>query len=569
MSGIRALHFTLYEWLNLVDKGSAQLPEFQRDFVWKNNKVVAFLNAILQNRPVGCLLLVKIKDHDTLPLNPRPVEGAGGSSESAIQYLILDGQQRITALWRALRASNADGPYFVSYKEGDDASLGTVSTLPKRKWQENPKLCLERGWVPIRLLGHHPASSEIDPVSDWVDTALADEGGRVLAKRQRALEKWISRHSEQLRTFEIPYLPMPESTTEDQAIETFVQINTSASKLRDFDIASAEALMSEEAHLRELREQAWVDVRGLRRYLGRPSVGDLLLKVACLRSGFAPVQSHYRRSEVVADIAENFEDITNGLQWAVDLLYEDRIWDSRRLPSVVPLRVLPALFARLPKSTAKQAKARKVARAYIWRSFLTERYKSAAATLLKGDHDALCRVFRGETDVDSVPIWRLKVPGPTEIEEASWPTRSSLPRALLAVALRRGSRDIGTGTELRPEDVGQREYHHLFPRAYLERHVERGRINPHLAMNCILISGKTNREAADKAPIKYLAGLAMETSGTSVTERDMRLRLRSHVVRIHDIQVRGGVEKSYRKFIRERAALVHEDVESLVDGDDP
>ena len=77
MSGIRALHFTLDEWLELVDEGSAQLPEFQRDFVWKNSKVVGFLNAILQNRPVGCLLLVKINDHDTPPLNPRPIEGAG------------------------------------------------------------------------------------------------------------------------------------------------------------------------------------------------------------------------------------------------------------------------------------------------------------------------------------------------------------------------------------------------------------------------------------------------------------------------------------------------------------
>ena len=88
-------------------------------------------------------------------------------------------------------------------------------------------------------------------------------------------------------------------------------------------------------------------------------------------------------------------------------------------------------------------------------------------------------------------------------------------------------------------------------------------------MNCILISGKTNREAADKAPVEYLAGLVMETTGASVTNRDMRLRLKSHVVRMRDIQVRGSVEKSYRKFTRERAALVHEDVKSLVDGNDP
>ena len=238
------------------------------------------------------------------------------SSENAVQFLILDGQQRITALWGALRAFDTNGNYFVSYNDGDDAPFGTVSAPPKRKWQNDPKLCLERGLVPMRLLGYRPGGKGLDPVSDWVDTALADEEGRVLARKQRRLERWISRHSEQLRTFEMPYLLMPESTTESQAIDTFVQSNTSASKLQAFDITSAEALMRKNAHLRELRERAWADVRGLDRYLERPSVGDLLLKVACLRSGFGPVQSNYRRPEVVADIAESFDDITGGLQWA-------------------------------------------------------------------------------------------------------------------------------------------------------------------------------------------------------------------------------------------------------------
>ena len=173
-------------------------------------------------------------------------------------------------------------------------------------------------------------------VTDWIDAALSDEEGKAQVRMQRDLERWIADHSEQLRTFEIPHLPMPDNTEPDQAINTFVESNTSSLKLKKFDIAVAETLALRNDSLRSARQRTWDDVPGLKRYLDLPTVGDLILKVACLRSGVDPVESHYNREAVLRDVADSLESIIGGIRWVVQLLETDRIWDSPRLPSVVP-----------------------------------------------------------------------------------------------------------------------------------------------------------------------------------------------------------------------------------------
>ena len=568
MTGIPAEHFTIHEWLELVSDAVAQLPEFQRDVVWKPDRVAKFLDAVLENRPVGCLLVLKVRPDGVAPFCPRPIEGARPSSDRPIEHLILDGQQRITALWRALMQSEDRRRYFVPYSD-PTAPRGKIQSIVKKKWQEDPKECLRRGLVPISLLRYTQQPDDRKHVTDWIDAALSNDDGNVPIKKQRALEGWISTHSEQLRTFRIPHLLMPDSTTPSQAVNTFVESNISSLKLRKFDIAVAETLALKNSSLRSGREKVWNSISGLGRYLDLPTVGDLLLKVACLRSGLDPVESNYDKALVLGDVAGKLDEISAGISWVVELLEEDRIWDSRRLPSVVPFRVLPALHRHLPQGSSGRGAMTKTARAYLWRAFLTKRYRSSAASLLKHDFDGLQRVMtNGGHPKDHVPIWGQELPTDEEIRMASWPTKSSLPRALLAVSVRRGARDIGSGEEAKEHTIAHREYHHLFPAAYLQR--EAADANANLAMNCVLIRGRANREASDKAPLTYLESLAGEKSGSEVSEQDFESRLASHLVRLDSLRIREqGVEAAYNKFLARRARQVRADVDALVDGRDP
>ena len=568
MSGIPAKHFTIHEWLGLVSDAVAQLPEFQRDVVWKPDRVAKFLDAILENRPVGCLLVLKVRAEGVAPFDPRPIEGAEPSSDRPIEYLILDGQQRITALWKALMESEENRRYFLTYAD-PNFPRNKIQHMVRRKWHDDPKKCLSRGVVPIALLQYTQQCRDREHVTDWIDEALEDDEGKAPLKEQRDLEGWISRHSEQLRNFGIPHLLMPDTTTPSQAINTFVESNTSSLKLRKFDIAVAEALALNDDNLRAAREKAWNSIPALRRYIDLPTVGDLILKVACLRSSLDPVESNYDRKVVLKDVAEGLDEIIGGIGWVVELLESDRIWDSRRLPSVVPFRVLPALFKHLPKKSSARGPMIKTARAYLWRAFLTDRYKSSAASVLKGDFDGLRKVLtRGGNPRVMVPIWGHRLPTEPEVRTASWPTRSSIPKALLAISIRRGARDLGSGEEIKEHTIKDREYHHLFPVAYLGRKAVDA--EPNLAMNCVLIRGRTNREASDKPPLGYLRSLVVEKSGSKVSKEDVERRLESHLVRMDLLRISGrSVKTVYRKFLCQRTRDVLADVGALVDGRDP
>ena len=308
MSGIPAEHFTIHEWLELVCDAVAQLPEFQRDVVWKPDKAVKFLDAILENRPVSCLLVLKVRADGVAPFDPRPIEGATPSSDRPIEYLILDGQQRITALWKALMESEENRRYFVSYAH-PKVPKNKIHSLVRRKWQDDPKKCLQRGFVPVALLRHTQQPDDRKHVTDWIDDALSDDQGKALIQKQRDLEGWISNHSEQIRNFEIPHLLMPDSTSPSQAISTFVESNTSSLNLKKFDIAAAETLAQNNDSLRNGRETAWSSIAGLDRYIDLPTLGDLILKVACLRSSLDPVESNYAKPAVLKDVAKGLDEI--------------------------------------------------------------------------------------------------------------------------------------------------------------------------------------------------------------------------------------------------------------------
>ena len=571
MSGIRADHFNVTKWLNMVDDGTAQLPEFQRDFVWKPDKTVKFLNAILEERPVGFLLVLKVNAAGDPPFNPRVIEGATTRSDKAIEYLILDGQQRITSLWNALTDKSPRGRrFFVSCSASPDFPRGFVTWINPRKWHDDPKACLREGFIPISLLRHTGSPQGRTNVASWVDSALADDSGNVNVLKQRKLEGWISDCGERLRTFDIPHLLMPEDTEPSKAIETFIEANTTSVNLKKFDIATAQNLASDgTTNLRHARELAFDSIDGLDQYIDTPTAGDLILKIACLRSGFSPVESRFRDARVLEDVNNNYNEIIAGIGWVVELLQDDCIWDRRRLPSIVPFRVLPPLHKHYAEAHRKQGNIRKTARAYLWRAFLTDRYKSAAATLLKDDHDGLKSVIVSNRGLKrEVPIWRSQLPTLRQIQEAAWPTKTTLGKAILAISLRRGAKDISSGMKLRPTSLGDREYHHLFPDSYLRKHAPK--VNRHAAMNCILIDGKTNRAAADKPPFEYLQSLAVRKSGSRIDSKDLKSRLDTHLVPLDYLGVENEpVAKVYRAFATKRAHLIKKDIEALVDGNDP
>jgi uncharacterized protein with ParB-like and HNH nuclease domain len=91
---------TLAKLVKAVDEGQLALPDFQRDFKWPLDFMVELMRSIARGWPIGTFLLLEQTNRALLPArklvsapNPKKVP----------QLLILDGQQRMTAIYQALR----------------------------------------------------------------------------------------------------------------------------------------------------------------------------------------------------------------------------------------------------------------------------------------------------------------------------------------------------------------------------------------------------------------------------------------------------------------------------------
>ncbi len=85
--------------INDVMTGRIGLPDLQRPFVWRDNKVRELLDSMIKGYPIGYIMLWES------PNNYETKKSGIGSNEKTYdepKELVIDGQQRLTALVAAM-----------------------------------------------------------------------------------------------------------------------------------------------------------------------------------------------------------------------------------------------------------------------------------------------------------------------------------------------------------------------------------------------------------------------------------------------------------------------------------
>jgi len=93
----------LAELLNQVHTGDLQLPDFQRGWVWDDDHIRSLIASISLSYPIGSVMLLETGG-DGARFRRRAVQGAPVHNGKKPAMLILDGQQRMTSLYLALRS---------------------------------------------------------------------------------------------------------------------------------------------------------------------------------------------------------------------------------------------------------------------------------------------------------------------------------------------------------------------------------------------------------------------------------------------------------------------------------
>ena len=92
---------SLFEILKDVHNGKIQLPDFQRGWVWDDNRIKGILASVAKSFPIGAIMLLETGNED-VRFKTKPVEGVKLENEVKPELLILDGQQRITSLYQTI-----------------------------------------------------------------------------------------------------------------------------------------------------------------------------------------------------------------------------------------------------------------------------------------------------------------------------------------------------------------------------------------------------------------------------------------------------------------------------------
>ena len=578
---MQAYNRPLYKWFNLIELGQLTLPRFQRFEAWTHNEVSNLLRSMLRGLPTGAALILRVDGPEQF--RSKNLAGTPQDGRNVTEQL-LDGQQRLTAMWKSLYNLYDNRTFLVSidkstidfnvnpsdYLQANEIEV-VAQAIYERKgsrypmWVNDAKECWERGLIPVHLLRPEDISKE---KKAWLKAAASDD-----IEMREFLDDLIDALRERIKHFNLPYLELPSTTKKHVALDVFIKLNTSSVKLTAYDIVVALVEDAAETSLHELVDSLVMKVPKAKDYTDLP---DLVLDTVALLQDIIPSQAGYVNINY-GQLVFEWDDLVSCFTRMVDLLEEEHIYDEKRLPSYTALPVLAALTKYLPTNADQLGNARHILKKYLWRAFLTDRYERATPSKSLADFRKIRDYLLGKGEYEDIPIFNeQEYPSPVKeiISDAAWAkNRTILGRGILALQIKCGADDIADNTPATKQSILSREYHHLFPAALLAKaDVPNGMI--YSSVNCALISWRTNRKISDKNPMQYLLERA-ENCDLGEPERDRRLR--SHLIPIQELNVdysdfdspetRAKIERDFVQFVEARSILLEQAAKLVFDGE--
>lgn len=586
---------TLGVWFQNIQQGMVKLPRFQRFEAWDRGRIASFLNTIINNLPVGVTLALEVAGQEKF--ESRYIASSDPETPGTVTQHLLDGQQRLTAFWRSMHNNYEWETFFVylpqfdrgESKSGFEVEIRCIPRwvnkhqLRMPRWAEEPAQCFKRGLLPVSLLRPGDISTEIDL---WLNDATkplepADTDPEALAKYKAytatrdKIKAEITTLRERVTHFNLPYLSLPADTSKDVALQVFINMNTNSKPLSLYDIIVAEVESVAEKSLHALEASLTDKCPTAGRY---GNVSDLILSTSALLQEKLP----NTRGMIEMDkkqLLANWPKLERGLERMASFLDGQRVFDEARLPTNAVLAVIAAAYELIPDHGDFLAKAEKLLRRYLWSAFFTDRYENTAASRAFADFKAIKALLNNpgftDSELATVPaLNRTEFPlaDVDSLMAAGWPKAAGIEaRAILAVSTYLGAIDFADHKPATYDSIQKREYHHVFPDALLS---EAG-IPSYLALNCALITWKTNRMIGRKDPLEYLQERVQWANEDVVRERlkshliSFDLLSKAHYADLEEAAFKQKLTTDFSEFLRDRANLVVAAMTSLTEGNSP
>ncbi|WP_432849408.1 GmrSD restriction endonuclease domain-containing protein [Amycolatopsis sp. CA-161197] len=545
----------LAQLLDQAKSGVLQLPDFQRGWVWDDSRISRLLASLSVSYPIGAVMTLQTGNPD-VRFRPRPLEGIELSSPTEPEFLLLDGQQRITSLYLALRSGqpvatkdSRNNPmsrsYFANIRacinpnaDREDAIVSVPGDGLRRTFRGETILDVSTLDAQIE--------AEMFPLSivlDYTETmnwqlAYLERGPGTQAERIQVWTAFTATVINPFVQYQVPTIALVRSTPKEAVCQVFENVNTGGVSLTVFELLTA-TYAADDFNLRDdwdKQQERLAEQRLLTGFEATDFLQILTLLATYdrrqrhLAEGLgddkAPAVSCKRRDMLrleLADYKRWADDAAKALDRVVGFLHGEHVYRSNDLPYATQLVPLTALFVLLG-DRADSWDARRRLQQWYWCGVLGEMYGGSTET-------------RFANDVQDVVAWINGGEEPRTIREAQFQasrlltlrTRNSAAyKGIYALLMKRGGRGFRTGEPIDAHTYIEDaiDIRHVFPKKWCAENQIEGDIADSV-VNKTAIDARTSRRMGRNAPSTYL--VRMESSeGIEVADLD-------GILRSHDI----------------------------------
>jgi hypothetical protein len=547
--------YDLSKLLEDCHRGVIQLPDFQRSWVWDEDRIKSLIASISRSFPVGALMT--LDTGGDVNFKPRPVEGAPAAAKDVKPLsLLLDGQQRMTSLYQVTmrgkvvetvtpKKKKVKRWFYIDIRKALDPSVDredAIIGVPEDKIvrgefgrEAGPDLSSTE--CEFKMLMYPVAKVfDWDHWQDGFDQAWAGDANAAVREEFRSFKRDVL---ENFKYYRVPVIALDRSTSKEAVCVVFEKVNTGGKPLDAFELVTA--MYAAEGH--ELRKDWYgddVNKGRHRRFVDtlRPadSVAGIIANVG--NTDFLQAVSLFytrerrRDAEKAGKLGKDLPAVTGNRQALLGLplsaykqyekqvehgflqaakflhtLHIYRIFDLPYQSQIVPLA---AILADIGEAWEHEANRAKLVRWY-WNGVFGELYGSAVET----------RIAR---DFMEVPVWLQGGVEPSTVSETLFRADrlktmrmrlSAAYKGVNALLMKEGAQDFRSGqkfdhTVFFGENV---DIHHIFPQDWCKRQGIKPAVFDSI-INKTPLSFRTNRIIGGVAPSAYLAKLQKGDAAT-------------------------------------------------------
>ena len=513
-----------------IEKGQIKIPQFQRDFVWDMQKSANLMDSIIKGYPIGTFIFWKtrerlrsIRDIGNIRL-PEPSNG------DFVNY-VLDGQQRLTSLFASLKGI----PIHRENGSCDDYSQMFIDLDA----EEDEQIVF----------------TDISGKSDETYVKIKDllyGGLTLLASYPKIYLEKLEEYKKRIESYLFSIIYLKEASL-DVATEVFTRINVGGKPLTLFEIMVAKTFDYERNF--DLAEKFKMLIDRL-----RPLNYETISDATVLQCISIFIKGECTRKEILKLDKKNFIDCwdkgVDAIESAVEYFINYyRIPVSQLLPYnalIVPFSYF--FYKHKDKPTGEK---QKYLQDYFWRCALSGRFSASVETKLSQDIKRVDLILNGELPKYD---WAIDV-SKEFIENNGWFSAGrSYIKAILCIYAYHQPKSFNDGSIVNISNywlkqANSKNYHHFFPKAYLEKQKEdMGHIN-HIANITIVDDFLNKREIGAKAPSVYMKKFMSQNDDIDAT-------MKTHL--INNLDSFGVLDNDYDRFFNARINAISKELKRRI-----